>query len=90
MKLAMKSIRIGVAPVVIAAFIVGCDGGREGERCNPNLSHDECSEGLSCQRPATCAENYCCPTPYASSANPFCNGVGCPAAGNAAADAGAD
>ena len=80
---------IVVAVLLVAAGMValgnGCDGGREGERCNPFLSHNECGDGLSCQQPGTCAENYCCPTPATSSANPSCNGTGCPA-GDAAAD----
>lgn len=70
------------ALLVVAASLLavgdGCDGGREGERCNPLLSHDECDKGLSCQRPSTCAENYCCPDPASSSSNPFCNGLACP------------
>ena len=79
--------------LVAAGLLVlgnGCDGGREGERCNPLLSHDECDNGLSCQRPSTCAENYCCPEPASSSSNPFCNGAACPApdgGGDAAAPA---
>jgi hypothetical protein len=63
--------------------VTGCDQGKEGDRCNPDLSHDECNSGLTCQQPSTCAENYCCPTPASSSSNPYCNGQGCPQAADA-------
>jgi hypothetical protein len=52
----------------------GCDGGREGERCNPSLSHDECNDGLTCQVTTSCGESYCCPSNPASSSSPYCNG----------------
>jgi hypothetical protein len=55
----------------------GCSVGAEGERCNPNLSHDECNGGLTCQQPLNCPENYCCPTSGTSSSvfcQPGCNG----------------
>ncbi len=68
---------------VVAASTGGCDGGREGERCNPSLSHDECNDGLSCRQPATCVESYCCPN--GSSSNPYCNGSACPSAADAGA-----
>ena len=51
----------------------GCEIGREGDRCNPNLSHDECGDGLHCTQPVDCPENYCCPvimTP--DDKNPYC------------------
>lgn len=67
-----------LAAGVLLALGDGCDGGREGERCNPLLSHDECGKGLSCQQPATCAESYCCPQDPATSVSAFCNGAGCP------------
>ena len=80
---------------MLALTGLGCDGGREGDRCNPLLSHSDCNDGLSCQQPATCAESYCCPASSSSSSNPFCNGQGCPqtdatppAAGSGAAEAG--
>lgn len=79
-----STFRNAAALLLVAAGLLvlgnGCDGGREGERCNPLLSHDECDNGLSCQRPSTCAENYCCPDPASSSSNPYCNGAACPAA----------
>ncbi len=57
-----------------------CNVGQEGERCNPDLSHDECGAGLACTRPSNCPENYCCPTSGGSS-NPYCqdgcNGGNC-------------
>ncbi len=71
----------------------GCDGGSEGDRCNPLLSHDECGGApLSCQQPATCVESYCCPNPASASTNPYCNGTLCPAppVGDAEVDAGGD
>ena len=86
------------ALAVIAALSlasVGCDGGHEGDRCNPSLSHDECNDGLSCQTPSTCVENYCCPSNASSSTNPYCNGTLCPASpapdgGTSDLDAGVD
>ena len=57
--------------VVIAFVLLACEQGREGDRCNPNLSHDECNDGLSCQQPPDCPENYCCPT-SADGTSPFC------------------
>lgn len=67
-----------VVALGLVAVANGCDGGNEGDRCNPLGSHDECGSGLSCQQPATCAENYCCPDPASRSSNPYCNGAGCP------------
>jgi hypothetical protein len=55
----------------LTASIPGCDVGNEGDRCNPNLSHDECSSGLACQQPVDCPESYCCPA-VGNSSNPFC------------------
>jgi hypothetical protein len=75
---------LGMAAIVA---VTGCDQGKEGDRCNPDLSHDECNSGLTCQQPSTCAENYCCPTPASSSSNPYCNGEGCPPAADAGDDA---
>src|ERR1700733_3860470 len=75
--------------LALAPLANGCDGGREGERCNPDLSHNDCDDGLTCQQPSTCAENYCCPADPTKSSNPYCNGAGCPAP-DAAADAGGD
>lgn len=66
--------RIGSPLVLLTALLAlatGCKVGEEGERCNPDLSHDECNSGLSCQQPANCPENYCCPTSGTSS-NPYC------------------
>jgi hypothetical protein len=87
--------RNAAALIFVAAGLLalgdGCDGGREGDRCNPLLSHDECGNGLSCQQPSTCAENYCCPSPASASSNPYCNGAACPPAdggSDAAADGG--
>jgi hypothetical protein len=67
--------RIGIALLVLTGVLAlgasGCSTGAEGDRCNPDLSHDECNGGLSCQQPVDCPENYCCPT-SGTSTNPFC------------------
>ena len=76
----MKSLTLmNLGLLGVLAFGNGCDGGREGERCNPNLSHNECDDGLTCVQPASCAENYCCPANAGTSTNPFCNGAACKA-----------
>jgi hypothetical protein len=67
---------VGIALVALAGTFAlvggdGCNVGNEGERCNPDLSHDECNAGLSCQQPKNCPENYCCPT-SGTSINPYC------------------
>jgi hypothetical protein len=54
-----------------AVFSAGCDGGQEGDRCNPDLSHNDCNAGLTCQQPPECPENYCCPATGTSN-NPNC------------------
>src|SRR5664279_2639218 len=73
--------------LVVAGLTNACVGGSEGDRCNPaQTDHSECGGGLTCQQPATCAENYCCPTPASGSSNGYCNGTLCPAA--PASDAG--
>ena len=77
---------LAFALTVSGLFVLGgCDQGNEGDRCNPDLSHNECNSGLVCSGPGTsqplaCVENYCCPDPASSSSNPYCNGQGCPAA----------
>jgi hypothetical protein len=62
--------------VVVAAFVAivaAClQGGHEGDRCNPDLSHDECNDGLSCQQPKSCDESYCCPANLAASKSSSC------------------
>ena len=66
--------RIASTLAILTLVVVGgmgCNVGREGDRCDPDLSHDECNSGLSCQQPPNCPENYCCPTSGTSS-NPFC------------------
>jgi hypothetical protein len=79
--------------------LAGCNQGAEGGRCNPDLSHNECNSGLTCQQPAQCPENYCCPATGASS-DPNCQ-PGCTPGGvaglcatdpsaSACVDAGAD
>ncbi len=71
---------LAVPLTILALTISGCDGGREGDRCNPDLSHNDCNDGLTCVVPSTCVENYCCPTPSSASTNPYCNGMACPMA----------
>ncbi|MDP9149129.1 MAG: hypothetical protein M3O36_04190 [Myxococcota bacterium] len=73
--------KLGSALLLLAGLTVtetGCDGGREGDRCNPVLTHNDCNDGLVCGQPATCAEAYCCPVNASSSSNPYCNGQACP------------
>jgi hypothetical protein len=81
--------RRATVAVLVAAWLLlaatGCaegGGGGEGDRCNPDLSHDECNSGLTCTivtAPAagggyfTCGESYCCPS--GPSGNGYCNGV---------------
>lgn len=73
-----KRLRIGITLAgVFAAFVLwlGCDNTSEGDRCNPALSHDECSGDPTIQcvqvnasgsplpdgGPAPCnGEAYCC------------------------------
>jgi hypothetical protein len=62
---------------LVVVIALGCEQGREGDRCNPSLSHDECGSNLSCQQPENCPENYCCPISGASTnafCQPGCNG----------------
>jgi hypothetical protein len=73
---------VGAAILSIGAVALfaagGCNVGNLGERCNPDLSHDECGAGLVCTQPALCPENYCCPPPPApgqpapANQNPYC------------------
>jgi hypothetical protein len=75
------SLSLLAAAVLLGTVAHGCNQGREGDRCNPNLlpeagftygeNEDECGTGLSCQQPVDCPENYCCPT-SGPSTNPFC------------------
>ncbi len=99
----MKAMLLTIAAAGMLG-VVGCQGGHEGDRCNPALTavnEDECNKGLSCQQPTNCAESYCCPADGGHSDNPFCNGAAsaCPvtapttgddAASEAASDAGGD
>lgn len=73
--------RISIALFCLGTVAVfgagGCRIGKEGERCNPSLSHDECGSGLACTQPVDCPENYCCPTSGTSSSDycqPGCAG----------------
>jgi hypothetical protein len=85
--------RIGSALVVLAAALAlggggGCNTGQEGERCNPNLTHDECGAGLACSVVPDCPETYCCPT-SGNSSNVYCQS-GCNGGLAAMCAAGAD
>lgn len=79
------------AAVVSAACV---QGGEEGDRCNPNLSHDECGSSLTCQQPSPCVESYCCPANLATSTSAYCRGdpAACPseAGADARTEAGTD
>ena len=85
-KKAFLHITVSVLVALSALVVAACDSGGEGDRCNPDLSHDECGDGLSCQQPGTCVESYCCPSDLATSSNPYCNGQACPAASTDAGD----
>jgi hypothetical protein len=52
------SIALAASLLVVA----GCHPA-EGERCNPLLFNDECTNRLKCQTPPNCAVSYCCPQP---------------------------
>jgi hypothetical protein len=64
----------------IAAILLACNQGSVGDRCNPDLSHDECNSGLTCTQPPLCPETYCCPVDsngnLESSSDPNCQ-TGC-------------
>jgi hypothetical protein len=81
---------------LVAAFAVvlfACNQGSQGDRCNPNLSHDECNSGLSCVSPPLCPEAYCCPTDangnLLPNSDPNCQ-IGCNGGAASACNAGAD
>ncbi len=77
----------------IALVLLACNQGSQGDRCNPNLSHDECNSGLSCMSPPLCPEAYCCPTDsngnLLPNSDPNCQ-VGCNGGAASACNAGAD
>ena len=81
-----KHLAIFVAAV--AAILIACNQGSEGDRCNPDLSHNECGSGLSCTQPALCPETYCCATD-GTSTNPYCQ-TGCSGGAASMCNAGAD
>ncbi|HWZ88206.1 MAG TPA: hypothetical protein VNW92_05130 [Polyangiaceae bacterium] len=71
----LSALAVGIA---ITLAIPACQGGSEGDRCNPARAaagEDECGSGLSCQQPTNCPENYCCPT-NGTSSNIWCQ-TGC-------------
>lgn len=63
----------------IAGLLLGITDCRpiEGERCNPLLFSDECSEGTQCTYPAHCGVAYCCPLKVTGSSGSSCQA--CPA-----------
>lgn len=85
----MRTIGSIAALAFVAGITVACSVGREGERCNPARSSDECAAGLACTQPPDCPETYCCPTHGPSSdpnCQPGCNGgqaSACAAGGDA-------
>jgi hypothetical protein len=103
MKLGISTRTFAVV-IVLATFAFvhpACVGnGGEGDRCNPNLSHDECDNGLVCVQPGACPEAYCCPVNASASSSAYCRGdpsvcpseagTGDDGGGEAATDASAD
>jgi hypothetical protein len=79
-----------------AAGLLACDGGTEGQRCNPFRSSDECNAGLACTTPPGCVISVCCPVSGPASdencgPSPACAlDAGSDAAADAPADAPAD
>jgi hypothetical protein len=70
-----------VALATLALAGSGCHPG-EGERCNPLLFSDECTDGnpnLHCVYPPHCGVAYCCPAlqSFTPGTNPNCDA--CPA-----------
>lgn len=76
--MSMRTILFILALAGGIALLPACDGGREGDRCNPNLSHVDCNDGLACIAPSSCAETYCCPSDPTKSTSQYCNGTRCP------------
>lgn len=72
---------LGISALLLAG--AGCSPG-EGERCNPMLFNDECSQGLKCTFPAGCGVSFCCPV-STSSSNANCQQ--CPVQDGGAMDA---
>jgi hypothetical protein len=62
----IKSIASRTFFVMVAAVALalgdGCNQGKEGDRCNPDLAPGEsdCNSGLTCQKSPTCAETGFC------------------------------
>ncbi len=67
--------------LLVSIFAVGCSqGGKEGSPCtapSDGGSEEQCTMGLTCQRPSRCTSYYCCPTPTSLSSNASCNGSAC-------------
>jgi hypothetical protein len=67
--------------LLLALVAAGCSrGGTEGSPCtapSDGGAEDQCTAGLTCQRPSRCTEYYCCPTPASLSSNASCNGSTC-------------
>jgi hypothetical protein len=69
---------IGILLFFSLIVLTHCDPGTaEGDRCDPTLSHDECSNAptVQCVTPVDCPESYCCsPDSTAPNCLPGCNG----------------
>ena len=79
---------IAAAALMLAAY--GCNQGREGDRCNPDLAAGEsdCNGGLTCTTPMYCPESYCCPASGPITSD-FCK-PGCAGGQASICDAGGD
>lgn len=51
----------GILSAIGALLLISDCKPLEGERCNPLLFSDECTDGLTCTYPTHCAVAYCCP-----------------------------
>lgn len=85
-----RTILLVLAVTGFIALLPACDGGREGDRCNASLSHNDCNDGLVCITPSTCVETYCCPSDPTKSTSQYCNGSSCPHPAAATTDAGSN
>lgn len=80
-----------VVSIVVGSFLAialaGCAPTREGERCNPSRTTDECATGLTCTTPDHCAVSVCCRSD-GHDTNPNCAACPDPDASVDALDAG--
>src|SRR5580693_2431035 len=73
MKTTSSLVAIALVTLVVTFGVGGCNNGIEGERCNPDLTHNPCNSGLTCTQPLNCPESYCCSP---NSTDPYCQ-TGC-------------